>query len=313
MRFFQRLSTFLTLSFPLWALLFAVIGYNQPTAFAFVLPHLSLALGLIMFGMGATLTVEDLRRVAQRPREVALGVAAQFTIMPLLAYGIARGLGFEPDLAIGFLLLGCCPGGTASNVIAYLARADVALSVSMTTVATLCAPLLTPLIIWALGGHWMQIDGGALFLSIVQIVVAPVALGLLARRFAAPLMARLTLVLPLFSVAIIVLVVGAVVGKAADAIHAVGLLVLLGVALHNGLGLAFGYLTGRLGKLGPAQRRALAIEVGMQNSGLATALAVAHFSPAAAVPAALFSAWHNLSGPALAAWWSRRPSDPPPA
>ncbi len=304
-----RLVRFFSLSFPLWALLAGVIGFLRPETFAFVLPHIKLALGLIMFGMGATLTTDDLRRVVQKPRAVGIGVAGQFLIMPLLALGIAKTFGFGPGLAIGFILLGACPGGTSSNVIAYLARADVALSVTMTTASTLLAPLLTPAIVWLLAGAWMQVDIVGLFWSITQIVLLPVALGVLARKYAGALLDKVNAVLPLFSIAVIVLIVGAVIGKSSDTIAAIALAVVGGVALHNGLGLALGYGLGKATRLPITQRRTLSIEVGMQNSGLAAALAVAHFLPEypeAAVPAALFSAWHNLTGPALAAYWSRK-------
>jgi BASS family bile acid:Na+ symporter len=302
----ERLTRLLTLCFPLLALAAGGLGYLQPESFAFVLPHVKLALGLIMFGMGATLRPEDFREVARRPREVVVGIVAQFSVMPLLAWVIARALGFSPEVSVGFLLLGACPGGTASNVIAYLARADVALSVSLTTVSTILAPVLTPLIVWALAGRWMPIEVGPLFLSIAQIVLLPVVLGVLAQRWAAPLIRWLLPILPLFSIVVIVAVVGAVIGKSAELIAQVAFWVLLGVALHNGLGLLLGHAAGRFANMPEKSRRTLAIEVGMQNSGLAAALAIAHFSPQAAVPAALFSAWHNLTGPALAAWWSRK-------
>lgn len=302
----SRFNQLLTLCFPLLALVAGFVGYSHAEAFSFVLPHLKLALGLIMFGMGATLKSEDFERVLRRPREIAIGTAAQYLIMPLTAWGLARGLGFSPEIAVGFLLLGACPGGTASNVIAYLARADVALSVSLTTVSTMLAPLLTPLIVWALAGQWMSIEVGGLFLSIAQIVLLPVMLGIIAQRYLTVVMRWLLPVLPLFSIAVIVCVVGAVIGKSADRIATTGALVMLGVVLHNGMGLLLGYGAGRLNRMSVNARRTLAIEVGMQNSGLAAALAAVHFAPEAAIPAALFSAWHNLTGPALAAFWATR-------
>jgi BASS family bile acid:Na+ symporter len=306
MKWLQKTSSIASEYFALWVLLASAIGLLWPSTFLFLLPHIRIVLGVIMFGMGMTLSPDDFRRVATRPGAVGAGVAAQFAVMPLLAFGIARLLELPPEIAVGFILLGACPGGTASNVIAYLARGDVALSVTMTSFSTVLSPLLTPVLTLWLAGQWMPIPVAALFLSIVQIVLVPVVLGVVARRFFSKAVAKATSVMPLVSVTAIVTIVGAIVGKNVEQILSIGPLIFLGVVAHNGLGLLLGFGVGSTFRFGEAQRRALAIEVGMQNSGLAVALAASLISPAAALPAALFSVWHNVTGPLLATIWVRR-------
>jgi BASS family bile acid:Na+ symporter len=306
MNWLQRTSSIASQYFALWVVLASAIGLFWPSTFLFLLPHIRIVLGVIMFGMGMTLSLADFRRVATRPAAVAAGVAAQFVAMPLLAFGIARLLQLPAELAVGFILLGTCPGGTASNVITYLARGDVALSVTMTAVSTVVSPLLTPLLTLWLAGHWMPIPVGSLFLSILQIVLVPVVLGVVARRYFSNAVAKGVEVMPLLSVAAIVAIVGAIVGRNAEQVLSVGPLIFAGVIAHNGLGLLLGFGVGSMLRFGTAQRRALAVEVGMQNSGLAVALTAVHFGPGAAIPAALFSVWHNVTGPLLATIWVRR-------
>ncbi|MBA2691663.1 MAG: bile acid:sodium symporter family protein [Rubrobacter sp.] len=302
----QRISTVAGKYFALWVLLGATVAFFvQPLSFltAYVNP----LLGIVMFGMGLTLTGADFARVFKRPKDVALGVAAQFTIMPLVAFALAYFLRLPPELAVGVVLLGCCPGGTASNVIAYLSRGDVALSVSMTSVSTILAPLMTPLLMLLLAGSWLPVEAGALFVSIVQIVLVPVLLGVLVNTFFGRAVNNVRPVLPLVSVVAIVVIVAGVVAASADQILTVGPLVLLIVVVHNLSGLLLGYGVGAFLGLGAAQRRAISVEVGMQNSGLAAGLAATYFGGVSALPGAIFSVWHNISGPLLATYWSRRP------
>ncbi len=306
MKWLEKISSIASDYFALWVVLASAIGLIWPSTFLFLLPHIRIVLGVIMFGMGMTLSLADFERVATRPAAVSAGVGAQFTVMPLLAFGIAWLLQLPPELAVGFILVGTCPGGTASNVITYLARGDVALSVSMTSISTVLSPLLTPLLTLWLAGHWMAIPVSALFLSILQIVLVPVILGVVAQRYFSKAVAKAIGIMPLLSVTAIVAIVGAIVGKNAEQILSIGPLILAGVIAHNGLGLLLGFGVGSVFRFAKAQRRALAIEVGMQNSGLAVALAAVHFSPAAAIPAALFSVWHNVTGPLLATIWVRR-------
>ncbi|WP_304450657.1 bile acid:sodium symporter family protein [Nocardiopsis sp. YSL2] len=299
--------------FALLVLAGGVVGLLAPAQTAAVAPHIPLLLGVIMFGMGLTMRPVDFAIVAKHPKAVILGVLAQYTVMPLLGFGIAHLFGLPPMLVVGMVLVGAAPGGTASNVIVYLARGDVALSVAMTSVSTLLAPVLTPLIVLGLAGSTLPVSAGDLFLSIVQMVLVPVVAGLLLRRFATRAVEAVLPALPLVSVTGIVVVVAAVVGANADAVLSTGLLLGLAVVLHNLLGLGIGYAAGAVGKVPESARRAVSIEVGMQNSGLAAALATAHFAPLAALPGALFSVWHNVSGAIVAGFWAHRvPQDAPP-
>ena len=314
MRALTRVADLVGRWFALFVVLGLVVGLAAPDTTASAAPRVPLLLGVIMFGMGLTLSAQDFAVVLRRPAAVLTGVAAQYAVMPLLGWGVGHALGLSPELVLGMVLVGASPGGTASNVIVYLARGNVALSVAMTTISTLLAPLLTPLLILWLAGSLLPVDPGALFTSIVQVVLLPVVGGALVRALLpGPVRAVLPL-LPLVSVLGIVVVVAAVVGANADAVRSTGLLVLLAVVLHNGLGLALGHAIGRFTGLDESARRAVSIEVGMQNSGLAASLATVHFTPVSALPAALFSVWHNLSGSALASVWSRRTAtDPEPA
>ena len=277
-----------------------------PTAFTGLAPWINPLLGVIMFGMGLTLTPPDFAVIAKRPVPVVIGVVAQYAIMPLLGWLIAAALGLPPALAAGVILVGCCPGGTAANVVSYLARGDVALSVAKTTLSTLLAPLLTPVLALWLAGQYMPVDAGSMAWSIVQIVLFPVLLGLVIRLFLPRLVSKALPALPWISVLAITAVVVAVVAASAKAIFAAGLLVLAAVILHNSLGYALGYGAARLFKLPIPSRRTTAVEVGMQNSGLAAGLARQYLTPESALPGAIFSVWHNVSGAVLAAYWRRR-------
>lgn len=293
--------------FPLLVLVAGVVGYLIPGAFKPLAPSVPYLLGVIMFCMGLTLTPPDLASVAKRPWAVVLGIVAHYVIMPGAGWVIAHGLQLEPELAVGVILVGCAPSGTASNVMAFLAKGDVALSVAVASVSTLIAPIVTPLLVLFLAGSYLPIDAGGMVLDIVKTVLLPVILGVLARRFAKSLVARALPVLPWASAVVIAFIVAIVVAGSASKLAAAGGIVFLAVVLHNGFGLALGYLAGRLGRLDDRARRALAFEVGMQNSGLAATLATAHFSPLAALPSAVFSLWHNVSGAIVAAWLARRP------
>ncbi|QQC60090.1 bile acid:sodium symporter family protein [Rothia kristinae] len=295
--------------FPLLILGAGVLGFLARGAFAAWSPAISPLLGVIMFGMGLTLTWPDFALIARRPIPVLIGVIAQFLIMPLLGAGIAAALQLPPALAAGVILVGCCPGGTASNVVSYLARGDVALSVAMTSVSTLIAPFLTPLLCLWLAGEYMSVNGTAMMVSILQVVLVPVLAGLLVRWLLPRLVLAVTPALPWVSVAAISVIVAIVVAGSAGAIVSAGALVLLAVVLHNGLGYLLGYGAAALFRMPVPSRRTTAIEVGMQNSGLATSLAKTYLTPEAALPGAVFSVWHNVSGALLAVILRRRAGD----
>ena len=259
-------------------------------------------LGVIMFGMGLTLSPHDFKVVLSRPKDILIGCLAQFTVTPLLACLLAWCFSLPKELALGVILVGCCPGGTASNVITYLAKGDLALSVGMTATSTLLAPLLTPLLVWLMAGTMVDVDTVGMLKSIVYVVIAPIAIGLLCQRFLPRMTKSVTPYLPAFSSLAIAITVGIVVSHNADRLMLGGMIVVLVVMIHNLSGLVLGFAIGRLLRLSRPKSVALSIEVGMQNSGLASSLAVLHFAafPLATIPGAVFSVWHNISG-ALAA------------
>jgi BASS family bile acid:Na+ symporter len=293
--------------FPLWALLAAVAAYLAPQVFATLKPAIVPLLGLVMFGMGMTLQPASFVAVARRPTLVALGVALQFLVMPAAAWTIATLLGLSPQIAAGLILVGSCPGGTASNVICYLARGDVALSIALTTSSTLLAVLATPFLTLLYVGERVPVPAGEMLLSVLKIVLIPVVLGTAVNvSLGSRLQGLKRALLPLVSVLAIALIIAIIVALNRDQLHELAPSVAVAVALHNLSGLLIGYWLPFWLGFGPRIARTLAIEVGMQNSGLGVALAVQYFSPIAALPGALFSVWHNLSGSLLAALWRRR-------
>lgn len=263
---------------------------------------------VVMFGMGLTMKPHDFVVVFQKPRDVILGCAAQFLIMPLLAFGIGKVLGFNEELLVGLVLVGTCPGGTSSNVITFLSKGDTALSVGMTSVNTLLAPVLTPALTYLFLRTSVNVDVKAMFISILQVVIIPIDLGLIINKLLGSHVRRAVSALPLVSVTAICLIVAAVVSHNSEKILSTGAALFAAVILHNLLGYAAGYLIACVFKMDEPRRRALCIEVGMQNSGLATTLAMSAF-PAlamATVPGAIFSVWHNISGALLAALFRRK-------
>ena len=283
------------------ALVFPSVFQQIPTT---VINYL---LGVVMFGMGLTLNLHDFKIVFSRPKDVIIGCLAQFTIMPLLAWTLSRAFQLDEALALGVVLVGCCPGGTASNVITYLAKGDLALSVGMTGVSTLLAPLMTPFLTWVLAGKSVDVDVVGMLLSILWVVILPIVGGLIIKWLLPRFTEQATDYLPAFSSLAIALIVSIVIAANADKLMAGGLIIVLVVVLHNLSGLGLGYLIGRLLRLSEPKKRAISIEVGMQNSGLASSLATLHFAayPLATIPGAIFSVWHNISG-ALVAYLYRK-------
>ena len=295
--------------FPLIILGALVGGLIFPDAAAPLVSGVNYALMVIMFGMGLTLTLPDFAVVARRPWPIILGVLLQFIVMPLSALFVTWAFQLDPALAVGVILVRCAPGGTASNVVAYLAKGDVALSVAMTSVSTLLSPLVTPILTKYLAGQYMPVDAPAMAKSIMMIVFIPVVLGLIVRRLMPRFVATVLPALPWMSVLGISYAVLGLVGASSERILSGGLLVLAVVIVHNALGLGLGYGVARISGVGESAARTTAIEVGMQNSGLAAGLGAQYFTPEAAVPGAIFSVWHNVSGSALAAFFQRRPLD----
>ncbi len=262
---------------------------------------------IVMFGMGLTMKPKDFALVFKRPKDILIGCAAQFIIMPALAFGLSRLFGLDAALTAGVVLVGTCPGGTASNVITYLSKGDVPLSVGMTSVNTLLAPLLTPAITYLLLQTTVSVDVWAMFWSIIQVIIIPIALGFIINHFLGKITEKAVDVLPMVSTAAICLIVAAVVSHNAEKIYTSGALVLCVVILHNLLGYACGFGLGKLLRLPNAKVKALSIEIGMQNSGLATSLAGTAFPDLAmaTVPGAIFSVWHNISGALLSGIYRR--------
>ncbi len=281
----------------------ALLALFAPNTVSFIkTSYINPLLGIVMFGMGLTLKPHDFRVVFSRPKDVVIGTVAQFTIMPLLAYFLAKVFGLSPELTVGVILVGTCPGGTSSNVMTYLSKGDVALSVGMTAVSTVLAPVMTPFLTYLYAGQTVDVNMFSMFLSIIQVVIVPIVLGFVVNHFFSRFAERATDFLPLISTLAIVAIVGAVVSVNSAKLMGCGLLVLCVVILHNILGYALGYGSARLLKMSSTKCRAVSIEVGMQNSGLATSLATVHFAqyPLATIPGAVFSVWHNVSGAILA-------------
>ena len=282
------------------ALAVAIVAlvFPGPVSTAVKTSYVNILLGIVMFGMGMTLKLSDFKVVFTKPKAVIVGILSQFVIMPVLAFVLAFAFQLPAELAVGVILVGSCPGGTSSNVMTYLAKGDVALSVGMTACTTIMAPIVTPLLVLLFAGQTVDVDVLEMFLSIVQVVLVPIAAGFLINYFFEKVAAACASVLPLVSVVGISLIIMAVVAANQAKLLTVGPLIILVVMLHNVLGYTFGYLVGRALRLTKEQMRTLSIEVGMQNSGLASSLATVHFAsmPLAAVPGAVFSVWHNISG-----------------
>jgi BASS family bile acid:Na+ symporter len=305
----KRISAVANRYFVVWVLAFSAVAFFVPPAFTWIGPYITPLLGVIMLGMGITLQPADFERLFEQPRDIGIGALTQWIVMPTAAYLVSVALSLPPELTLGAILVGAAPGGTASNVMTYLGDGDVALSVAITTVTTLAAPIVMPAWVVFLVGEQLNVTFMDLFFSIVQVVLIPVIAGfairyVLDRR--APSVAEASIeVFPAVSVVAIVAIVAAVVGLSQETIATAGAVAVVAVVAHNSIGLGAGYGIGRLSGMSEERVRTCAFEVGLQNSGLAVALATSFFSPTAALLPALFSIWHNVSGPALASHFSR--------
>ena len=287
----------------------AVAALVMPSVFSGIKPTvINPLLGIIMFGMGMALKPDDFRIVISRPRDVIVGCVAQFTIMPLLAWTLSRVFALDEALTVGVVLVGCCPGGTASNVITYLAKGDLALSVGMTATSTLLAPVMTPLLVWLLADKTVDVDMAGMLLSILWVVILPIMAGLIVKWLWPRFTEKATAYLPAVSSLAIAFIVLIVISANAHKLLLGGMVIVAVVVLHNLCGLGLGYLIGRLLCLPTPKRKAISIEVGMQNSGLASSLATLHFAayPMATIPGAVFSVWHNISGALVARLYTRK-------
>jgi len=297
----------ITRLFPLWAVLLAVAAYYSPSTFTPIGPNVSTLLMLIMFAMGVTLEFGDFKRVLSRPAPVAAATFLHYLVMPLAAWLLTRLFHMPADLAAGMILVGSVASGTASNVMIYLAKGDVALSVTISSVSTLVGVVATPLLTRLYVDTHIKVDVVGMLMSILQIVVIPIFAGLVIHHLFTKAVKRIEPILPLFSMVCILAIISAVIAGSQAQIGSVGLVVVVAVMLHNTIGLLSGYWGGKLFGFDETTCRTIALEVGMQNSGLAATLGKIYFTPMAALPGAIFSVWHNLSGSLLAGYWSGRP------
>ncbi|MFT7003717.1 MAG: BASS family bile acid:Na+ symporter [Sulfurimonas sp.] len=291
--------------FPLWAILASALAYLQPNLVVEYKSWIVPLLILIMFCMGVTLKVEDFKRVAKKPKIIALTVSLQFLLMPFVAFIISKIFNFSTDLMVGMVLVGAVAGGTASNVICYLAKADVALSISMTVISTLLSIVITPLLTLYYVGFTVPVPASSMIISILKIVLLPVVAGIIVNYFLHKFIEKKKDILALLSIVSIIFIISIIVGLNESKISTIALTLLIGIALHNMTGLLGGYYITKLFGFDKKTCKTVAIEVGMQNSGLAVALAMKYFTPLSALPGAIFSIWHNISGSILASYWSK--------
>ena len=301
----QRISALLTKWTPAFVTAVAVFTYFFPDSFAWVRGNTQTSiLGFIMLTMGLTLSKEDFRILVSRPADMLIGVTAQYLLMPLIAWTVAKAFGLPQSVAIGLLLVGCCPGGVSSNLMSFLCKGDVAFSVGMTTATTLLAPVMTPLLMLHLAGESIDVDAHGMFKSILTVTILPVALGfaLNAAFGKGSRFAEIKKTLPGLSVIALACIVGGVVSMHGQKIVSSGAVIFAAVLLHNALGYALGYATGVLARFSESKCRTVSIEVGMQNAGLATVLAANHFPamPESAIASAVSCVWHSISGALLA-------------
>lgn len=315
LKLFQSISRILGHYTSAFVILAAILAALWPAAFAWVKEWslANLILGIIMLTMGCTLSTQDFKILLQRPLDILLGTLAQFTVMPFVAYGLAKLFHLSPELSIGIILVGCCPGGVSSNIMSFLCRGDVAFSVGMTTVSTLLAPIVTPMMVYWLAGEEIAVDAWGMFQNILVVTLLPVAIGCLFNY----LFGRrqdfkdIQSCMPGISVFCLALIVGNAVCAAIPNLQLAGnafsllWLTLAVVFCHNTLGYLLGYLLGTLFHFSIPKRRTISIEVGMQNAGLATNLAPQFFDPIAVIPCAISCAYHSISGTILANLFAR--------
>jgi len=307
MAFLEKMATLLTKMFPVWLILFSGLAFLYPDALKAQGYLVTYLLGIIMLGMGLSMTIEDFKLVLSRPKDVITGIVLRYTIMPLVGFCVAKLLGLPPALAAGLILVGCCPSGTASNVMSFLAKADTALSVTVSSFNIILAPLLLPITFMLLVGAEIQVNATAMFMDVLKIVFLPVVTGMLLRYFFNSAVDRCMKIVPVISVVAIIWAIAIVVALSASKLATVAIIAFVAVAMHNGIGLMLGYGASKAIGMGEQQARAITFEIGIEMSGLAVVLALAHLEPLAAVPGAIFSVWHNLTGSILAGYWANKP------
>ena len=302
----DRILKFYTKFFAIWVLLFGVIAYFFPAPFVKLKGAMDWFFALTMFGIGAVLEAKDFKRIVEKPVIVLIGSLAQFTVMPLGAFVVSKIFGFPPELAVGLILTGCAPGAMASNVMSYIAKADTAYSVSLTTVSTLLCPLLTPLLTLLLAGSVMEINFTAMMITVLKMVIAPLLMGFAVRHFFKEKMERILKIFPAISVTFIIFICSLVIALNRDYLAEATALILTAVVLLNIYGMSAGYTVGSVFKMEQKRRRTLSIEIGMQNAGLGTVLALKHFGEKSAIPAAIFVFVCIITASVMAEIWQRK-------
>lgn len=306
MDFVDKMGMFVKKYMSLMVLIAAIIAYFKQEVFLWVVPNMNTMLGFIMFGMGMTLKKDDFTLILKRPKDVIFGTLAQYIIMPLGAFLVAKAFNLPGELAVGLILLGACPGGVTSNVMSFIAKGDVALSVTFTSISTLLAPIVTPAFILLFAGQWVQINALGMFISITKVVIVPIILGGICHRFFSRFTEKAIRVLPSISGLAMVLLVGGIVSANADKLTYSVIIVAFAVIVHNILGYIGGYITASKIGFDEEKRRVLSIETGMKNATLATTLAMAHFAPQAAIAPAIAGIWHAFSVSVLANYWGNK-------
>lgn len=309
MDFVDKMGMFVKKYMSLMVLIAAIIAYFKQEVFLWVVPNMNTMLGFIMFGMGMTLKKDDFTLILKRPKDVIFGTLAQYIIMPLGAFLVAKAFNLPGELAVGLILLGACPGGVTSNVMSFIAKGDVALSVTFTSISTLLAPIVTPAFILLFAGQWVQINALGMFISITKVVIVPIILGGICHRFFSRFTEKAIRVLPSISGSAMVLLVGGIVSANADKLTYSVIIVAFAVIVHNILGYIGGYITASKIGFDEEKRRVLSIETGMKNATLATTLAMAHFAPQAAIAPAIAGIWHAFSVSVLANYWGNKDID----
>ncbi|WP_396145398.1 bile acid:sodium symporter family protein [Anaerospora sp.] len=306
MKLLEKLAQFICKYMTLWVIVISVIAFYNPEPFKPVGKYISYMLGIIMLGMGLTMSLEDFRLVLTRPKDVFYGVFFRYLIMPLVGFGVAKMLDLSPALAAGMVLLGACPSGTGSNVMTYIAKGDTALSITVSSVNTILAPVLTTYIFAFLAGSMIPIDIGALLLDIVKIVLIPISIGVALHTAAPKIVDKLIKVVPAVSVIFIITIMSSVVALNAAKMATMALVLCVAVAIHNIAGLVLGYYAGKAVGMNEKKSWAVTFEIGMENSGLAVALALAHLDPMAALPGAVMTVWEYMTGSLLASYWGNK-------
>ena len=304
MKMIEKISNLVSKNMTILILLIGVYSFFVPTTFAWAQPKMSIILSIMMFGVGMTISVEQFKFVLERPKDIFIGAIGQYTIMPFIAFILARLLNLSPELTLGLILVGCCPGGISSNVMTFISKGDIALSVSLTTVSTLLAPIATPIITLILAKSQIEVSIFAMFISIIKTVIVPIILALVCSKLLPKLSDFMVKILPLLSSILLMLLVAGSISASIDSIMTSGFIVLIAVAIHHTIGLCLGYFLGYKCGFDEVKRRAVCLEVGMQNSGLAITLAFAHFSPVVAMVGALSGPFQTVLSAMLGNYWN---------